>query len=90
MGRRAVCARDAAGADVVTSPAATEKTVCRRFEGGGCSGSAAAGAAEGGGGGGTEKRARSCASVSRIREVISGLERRALVKILGGGKLGLS
>ena len=41
----------------------------------------------GGGGGGTEKSARSCASVSRIREVISGLERRALVKILGGGKL---
>lgn len=40
-----------------------------------------------GGGGGTEKRARSWASVSRIREVMSGLERRALVKILGGGKL---
>jgi hypothetical protein len=39
-------------------------------------------------GGGTEKRARSCSSVSRIREVMSGVERRALVKILGGGKLG--
>jgi hypothetical protein len=25
--------------------------------------------------------------VSRIRDVISGVERRALVKILGGGKL---
>lgn len=37
-------------------------------------------------GGGTEKRARSCGSVSRIREVMSGVERRALVKILGGGK----
>lgn len=42
----------------------------------------------GGGGGGTEKRARSCGSVSRIREVISGVERSAFVNILGGGKLG--
>lgn len=41
-----------------------------------------------GGGGGTEKRARSCGSVSRIRLVMSGAERRALVKIWGGGKLG--
>lgn len=40
-----------------------------------------------GGGGGTEKRARSWVSVSRIREVMSGVERRALVKIFGGGKL---
>lgn len=50
-------------------------------EGSGC------GWADGGGGGGTEKRARSWVSVSRIREVISWLERRALVNILGGGKL---
>lgn len=42
----------------------------------------------GSGGGGTEKRARSWGSVSRIRVVMSGVERRALVKILGGGKLG--
>lgn len=42
----------------------------------------------GGGGGGTEKRARSCGSVSRIREVMSGVERRAFVKIFGRGKLG--
>lgn len=41
-----------------------------------------------GGGGGTEKRARSWGSVSRIREVMSEAERRALVKILGGGNLG--
>jgi len=41
-----------------------------------------------GGGGGTEKRARSCGSVSRMREVISGVESSALVKIFGGGKLG--
>jgi hypothetical protein len=69
---------------VVTSPLATLKTVCRReleVEG---YGAEAVGC---GCGGGTEKRARSCGSVSRIREVISGVDRRALVKILGGGKL---
>lgn len=38
--------------------------------------------------GGTEKRARSWGSVSRISDVMSGVERSALVKILGGGKLG--
>lgn len=70
---------------VVTSPAATLKTVCLRLEGLGCSG---LGVVVGGGGGaGTEKRVRSWASVSRMREVMSGLERRALVKIFGGGKL---
>lgn len=47
------------------------------------------GAEEGGGGGGTEKRARSWASVSRRSEVMSWFARRAFVKILGGGKLGL-
>jgi hypothetical protein len=73
------------GGPVVTSPAATLKTVCRREVGLGGSGSCRA--ADGGGGGGTEKRARSWASVSRISEVMSGLERSALVKILGGGKL---
>jgi len=69
----------------VTSPLATLKTVCRRedCEGAGC-GVEAVGT---GWGGGTEKRARSWGSVSRIREVISAVERRALVKILGGGKL---
>lgn len=80
-----------AGGPVVTSPAATLKTVCRREEGLGGSGFCRAvvvvGAGAGGGGAGTEKSARSWASVSRIREVMSGLERRALVKILGGGKL---
>lgn len=59
--------------------------VCRRFDGRGGSGFCRV--AGGGGGGGTEKRARSCASVSRISVVMSGLVRRALVKILGGGKL---
>lgn len=39
-----------------------------------------------GGGGGTENKARSWGSVSRIREVMSEVERRALVNILGGGK----
>ena len=39
------------------------------------------------GGGGTEKRARSCGSVSRIKDVMSGVERRALVKIFGRRKL---
>lgn len=80
---------------VVTSPDATLKTVRRRLCG--ASGSdenddglvgAAAAAAGGGGGGGTEKSARSCDSVSRIREVMSWLDRSALVKILGAGKLG--
>lgn len=41
----------------------------------------------GGGGGGTENRARSWGSVSRMSEVMSGVESKALVKILGGGKL---
>lgn len=40
-----------------------------------------------GGGGGTENRARSCASVSLIKEVMSGVESKAFVKIFGGGKL---
>lgn len=40
-----------------------------------------------GGGGGTENKARSCASVSRINDVISWLERRAFVKIFGLGNL---
>ena len=43
--------------------------------------------AAGGGGGGTEKRARSWASVSRMRDVMSWLDKRAFVKILGGGNL---
>lgn len=71
-------------ADVVTSPDATLNTVRRRDDG---LGSSWGGAVAGGGGGGTENRARSWASVSRINEVISWLERRALVKILGGGNL---
>ena len=74
------------GGPVVTSPAATLKTVWRRDEGLGGSGFWLV---AGGGGAGTEKRARSWASVSRMRDVMSWLERRALVKILGGGKLGL-
>lgn len=73
-----------AGGPVVTSPPATLKMVCRRFVGFGGSG---AWVVAFGGGGGTEKRARSWASVSRIKDVMSWLERRALVKILGGGKL---
>lgn len=40
------------------------------------------------GGGGTEKRARSCSSVSRIRLVISWFCSNALVKIFGGANLG--
>lgn len=47
-------------------------------------GSACLGAA---GGGGTEKRARSCASVSRIRLVMSWVCSSAFVNILGGAKL---
>lgn len=69
---------------MVTSPPATLKTVCRRDEGLGGSGFWLV---AGGGGGGTEKRARSCASVSRMSDVMSWLERRALVNILGGGNL---
>ena len=73
----------------MTSPDATLKTVWRRdedeaaFEDDAGSG----GALAGGGGGGTEKSARSCASVSRISEVMSWFASRALVKILGGGNL---
>lgn len=73
------------GAPVVTSPEETLKTVWRR-PGARAAGSGW-GAVEGGGGGGTEKSARSWGSVSRRREVISWFERRAFVKILGGGKL---
>ena len=72
--------RAAAGAAVlcvVTWPDETLNTVRRRDWSG-------AGVVEGGG---TEKSARSCASVSRISEVMSELLRSALVKILGGGKL---
>jgi hypothetical protein len=39
-------------------------------------------------GGGTENKDRSWGSVSRIKEVMSGVERSAFVKIFGGGKLG--
>lgn len=76
-------------AAVVTSPEATLKTVCRRDEEDCFVGSEAGWgvAVGGGGGGGTENRARSWASVSRIREVMSWLARRALVKIFGGGNL---
>lgn len=70
---------------MVTSPAATLKTVCRR-ETLLCSG-VGSGFVTGGGGGGTENRARSWVSVSRISEVMSWLDSRALVKILGGGNL---
>lgn len=78
------------GGPVVTSPAVTLKTVWRREDLLAGAGSEDCGwCAVGGGGGGTEKRARSWASVSRIKEVMSWLERRALVKILGGGKLWL-
>lgn len=76
----------------MTSPLATLKTVLLRL-GADCSSLLAlclwafAGAAAGGGGGGTEKSARSWDSVSRMREVMSWLLSRALVKILGGGKL---
>lgn len=73
-------------ADVVTSPDATLKTVRRREDDLAGSGG---GAVTGGGGGGTENRARSWASVSRISCVMSWLERRALVKILGGGNLNM-
>jgi hypothetical protein len=74
------------GGPVVTSPDVTLKTVLRR-EGFLVSSPEAAEVEDGVGGAGTEKRARSWASVSRIREVMSWLERRAVVKILGGGKL---
>ncbi len=80
---------------MVTSPEETLKTVWRRLDAlllpSASSGAErlefVAAAAAAGGGGGTEKRARSWASVSRMREVMSWLERSALVKILGGGKL---
>lgn len=78
---------------MVTSPEETLKTVWRRLDAL-LVPSTSSGAERlefvgsgGGGGGGTEKRARSWASVSRMREVMSWLERSALVKILGGGKL---
>lgn len=61
-----------------TSPDVTLKTVWRREEDGLGSGAIWVG---GGGGGGTEKSARSWGSVSRIKAVMSWLERRALVKI---------
>ena len=71
---------------VVTSPDATLKTVCRRLllALGSGYGVCAVGS---GGGVGTEKSARSCGSVSRIREVMSWVESRAFVKIFGEGKL---
>lgn len=72
---------------MVTSPDATLKTVCRRPEDFFFSGSVGLRVVEGGGGGGTEKRARSWGSVSRMRDVMSWFERRALVKIFGGGNL---
>lgn len=68
----------------VTSPDETAKTVCRLllvFSGYGVLAEAEAW------GGGTEKRARSCGSVSLIKRVMSVVLRRALVKIFGGGKL---
>jgi hypothetical protein len=70
---------------VVTSPDATLKTVCLRLLAFSGYGVDAVGRACGGG---TEKRARSWGSVSRISKVMSCVERRALVKIFGGGKLG--
>lgn len=86
-------ARDV-GWPVVTSPPVTLKTVWRREdldEGSGAEDGGGSGCCwvveDGGGGGGTEKRARSWASVSRMSEVMSWLERRAFVKILGGGNL---
>lgn len=69
---------------MVTEPEATLKTVLRRV---------VPDVDESGevwvvdGGGGTEKRARSWDSVSRIRAVISWLDRSAFVKIFGGGNL---
>lgn len=63
-------------------PPAGLKMVLRRLvdaDGSACLGGA--------GGGGTEKRARSCSSVSRIRLVISWFWRRAFVKIFGGANL---
>ena len=78
---------------MVTSPAVvTLKTVWRRLAAGLVSSGSEAARLEcevvgGGGGGGTEKSARSWASVSRIREVMSWWDRSALVKILGEGKL---
>lgn len=86
MLRRGCPAARDEGGPVVTSPAVTLKTVCLREDDLGACGSGCL-VVDGGGGGGTEKRARSWVSVSRMREVMSWLERRALVKILGGGKL---
>lgn len=70
----------------MTSPEATLKTVCRREDAFGAV-SEGVGLLGGGAGAGTEKRARSWDSVSRIKAVMSWFERRAFVKILGGGKL---
>lgn len=67
---------------VAPGPALGLKMVLRLLEDVG--GSACLGAA---GGGGTEKRARSWASVSRIRLVMSWFCSSALVNILGGAKL---
>ena len=75
--------------EAVISPSATLKTVWRRLEGLSVEGVLLEGYPWVGGGG-TEKRARSWGSVSRIRVVMSRVERRALVKILGGGKLVVS
>lgn len=76
------------------SPEETVKTVWRLEEvvvvvGGAAAWDAGVVVEGGGGGGGTEKSARSCGSVSRISEVMSGEARRALVKIFGCGKLWL-
>lgn len=78
------------GGPVVTSPEDTLKTVWRRRVVDGLLTSSGFGGGtvdECGGGGGTEKRALSCASVSRIRDVISVLERRALVNMPGVSNL---
>lgn len=82
--RGAPALRAVAGPEVVTSPDATLNTVWRRDDSFGGSGFWDV---AGGGGGGTENRARSCVSVSRIRDVMSWLEMRAFVKIFGDGKL---
>lgn len=79
---------DGAGA-AVTSPEATLKTVWRRewAPAPGATAEAVLPVEERVDEGATEKRARSWASVSRIREVMSRLARRAFAKIFGGGKL---
>lgn len=72
----------------MTSPCATLKTVCLRLVFVLLLGSwYGVEEVTDGGGGGTENKARSWGSVSRIRDVMSVVERRALVNILGGGKL---